>query len=42
MNDIAQTSIKNRIYHYTAPCEMVIRDSDGMTGDRISHRSKQY
>jgi len=37
-NDTAKTSIKNHIYHYTTPCETVICDSDGMTGNHISHR----
>jgi hypothetical protein len=37
-NDTLITSIKNHIYHYTTPCATVICDSDGMTGDRISHR----
>jgi hypothetical protein len=32
-----KTSIKSHIYHHTTPCEMVICDSDGMTGDCISH-----
>jgi hypothetical protein len=31
-NDIAKTNIKNHIYHYTTPREMVICDSDGVTG----------
>jgi hypothetical protein len=33
-NDTSKTSIKNHIYHYTTPCEMLICDSDGVTGDR--------
>jgi hypothetical protein len=37
-NDTAKTSIKNHIYHNTIPHEMVICNSDGMTGDCISHR----
>jgi hypothetical protein len=41
-NDTAKTSIKNHIYHYTTTCEMVISDSDGVTGDCISHQYKQY
>jgi hypothetical protein len=30
-NDTAEKSIKNRIYHYTIPCEMVIYNSDSVT-----------
>jgi hypothetical protein len=30
--DTAKTSIKNHIYYYTTPREMVISDSNGMTG----------
>jgi hypothetical protein len=37
-NDTAETSVENHIYHYTAPCEMVICDSDGMTDDYILRR----
>jgi hypothetical protein len=37
-NNTDETSIKNHIYHYTTPCEMVICDSDGMTGKHTSHR----
>jgi hypothetical protein len=37
-NNTAKTSIKNHIYYYTTPCEMVICDSDGVTDDHISHR----
>jgi hypothetical protein len=36
-NDTAQTSIKNHIYHYTTPREMVICDSDDVIGDLVSH-----
>jgi hypothetical protein len=36
-NDNPETSIKNHIYHYTTPCEMVICDSDDMAGDHILH-----
>jgi hypothetical protein len=35
--DIAMAGIKNYIYHYTAPCEMVICDGGGLTGNHISH-----
>jgi hypothetical protein len=38
MNDTAETSIKNHIHHYTIPCEMVICDSDGITGVHTSHQ----
>jgi hypothetical protein len=31
-NDTAETSIKTHIYHFTAPHEMVICESDGVTG----------
>jgi hypothetical protein len=31
-NDTAKTSIRNRLYHYTVPREMVICGSDGVTG----------
>jgi hypothetical protein len=31
-------SIKNQMYHYTAPYKTVICNSDGVTGDHISHR----
>jgi hypothetical protein len=41
-NNIAKTIIKNHTYHYTAQCETVICDSDGMKGDHISHRKNQY
>jgi hypothetical protein len=37
-NDTSKTSIKNNIYHNTTPCEMVICDSDGITGDHILRR----
>jgi hypothetical protein len=36
-NDTAETSIKSLMYHYTTPHEMVISDSDGVTGDHISN-----
>jgi hypothetical protein len=36
-NDTARTSIKNNIYRYTTPREMVICDSDAVTGDCILH-----
>jgi hypothetical protein len=36
-NDTAKTSIKNHLYHYTTPYEMIICDSDGVTGNCISH-----
>jgi hypothetical protein len=32
-NDIVKTYIKNNLYHYTTPSEMVICDSEGTTGD---------
>jgi hypothetical protein len=35
-DDMAETGIKNHIYHYTTPHEMVICDSDDVTGDHIS------
>jgi hypothetical protein len=35
---MAETSIKNYIYHYTTQREVVICDSDGVPGNRISHR----
>jgi hypothetical protein len=35
-NDTAETSIKNLIYHYTMPREMIICDSDGLTGNHIA------
>jgi hypothetical protein len=38
----AETSIKNHIYHYTTPCEMVICDSEGITGNHIPYRQQQY
>jgi hypothetical protein len=42
-NDTPETSIKDRsIYHHTTPCETVIWDSDGVTGDCVSHWWKQY
>jgi hypothetical protein len=34
-NDAGKTIIKNHIYHYTIPCEMIIYGSDGMTGNNI-------
>jgi hypothetical protein len=34
-NDNAKQVLKNHIYHYTTPFEMVICDSDGVTGDLI-------
>jgi hypothetical protein len=34
-NDTAETNIKNHIYHYTTPYEMVICESDGDTDDYI-------
>jgi hypothetical protein len=37
-NETTETNIKNHIYHYTTPREIVIYDSDGMRGNRISHR----
>jgi hypothetical protein len=37
-NDTAETSIKNHIYHYATPHEIVIRDSDGLTGDCILYQ----
>jgi hypothetical protein len=37
-NDTTKTSIKNHIYHYTTPHEMVICDGDGMTGNCILHK----
>jgi hypothetical protein len=36
-NDAFEMSYKNRLYHYTTPCEMVVFDSDGMTGSCILH-----
>jgi hypothetical protein len=36
-NDAAKTGIKNDIYHDTTPRETVICDSDGATGDCVSH-----
>jgi hypothetical protein len=41
-NITAETSIENHIYHYTKPHEMVICDTDGVTGDRISHQQEKY
>jgi hypothetical protein len=41
-DDTAKTSIKNHIYHYTIPHETVICDSDGTTGNCISHQWEQY
>jgi hypothetical protein len=41
-NDTAETSSKNHLYHHTKPSEAVICDSDGMTGDRTSHRQEQH
>jgi hypothetical protein len=40
-NDTAEISIKNHFYHYPT-CEMVICDSDGITGKFILHRYEQY
>jgi hypothetical protein len=37
-NDTAETSSEYHIYHYTAPHEMVICNSVGMTGDCVSHQ----
>jgi hypothetical protein len=37
-NKTTETSIKNHIYHHTIPHKTVICNSDGMTGNRISHR----
>jgi hypothetical protein len=37
-NDTAKTSTENHIYHYTSPCETVICDTDGVTGDHILHQ----
>jgi hypothetical protein len=36
-NDIAKINIKDHIYHYSTPCEMVICDDD-VTGDNILHQ----
>jgi hypothetical protein len=33
-NGTVEISIKNHIYHYTTSRDMVICDSDGMTGDQ--------
>jgi hypothetical protein len=38
-NETAETSIKSDIYHYTTPFEMVICDSDGVTGDHLVNRT---
>jgi hypothetical protein len=37
-NDTAKTSIKNHLYHYTTPCEIVICDSDGVSGNHMPHK----
>jgi hypothetical protein len=37
-NYIAETSIKNVIYHYTTPCDTAICDNDGVTCDHIPHQ----
>jgi hypothetical protein len=37
-NDTAETSIKNHIHYFATPCETVICDCGGMTGDHISHQ----
>jgi hypothetical protein len=36
-NDTSETSIKNHLYHYTTPQEMVICDSDGVACNCTSH-----
>jgi hypothetical protein len=34
-NDVAEVSIKHHIYQYTTSCEIVLFDSNGMTGNHI-------
>jgi hypothetical protein len=41
-NDADKTSIKCHIYYNTTPCEMIICDSDDITGDCISHWQERY
>jgi hypothetical protein len=37
-NNTAETSIKNKKFHYTTPREMIIHDIYGMTGDCMLHQ----
>jgi hypothetical protein len=37
-NDTAKTSVKKHINYYTTPRKTVICDSDGVTGQCISHQ----
>jgi hypothetical protein len=36
-NDTAKITTKNHLYYHTTPHEMVICDSEGVTGDHMSH-----
>jgi hypothetical protein len=37
-NDTSKPCIKNHLYHNSTPCEVVICDSAGMTGDHILYQ----